>query len=116
MRNIAGMRLGVKGWREALRAREPFVVQFGAAHATELIVLPAGEWADYIELVYGDGGRRLDVDHRSLKESVVTDILTNQANSNMKPWTYGFINVSQTAGAYLVPASPFWRARVEGER
>ena len=67
-------------------------------------------------------GRCLDVDYRSMTEEAVIDILTNQVDADLKLWTYGRLVIHNrrtgmdVPGAYLVPASPFWLARVEGER
>ena len=107
MDEIRGMRLDVRTLKGLIGAA-PFLLAFGSAGSAKLIALPAMQWVEQIAAAYGGHGRRLDVDHRGLKESVVICILTDQVDANLEPWTYGFLEVKGTPGFYLVPASPYW--------
>jgi hypothetical protein len=111
--------------------QEAVVVTLGFAKAVRLYVLPAransgrdeSTWADEIDLLYGpdakdEGSRRITV--RSLRNlELLSKLIMEAVDEHWRPFQFAVIASTDSDAlshwAYVVPALPYWKARVEGE-
>jgi hypothetical protein len=111
--------------------QEAVAITLGTSKTRCLYVLPArarsgrdeSTWADEIDLLYGPDAKHEASRHitvRALRgQGALANIVMQSVDEHWRPLQFGVIVSSdddETAHwAYIVPALPYWKVRVEGE-
>jgi hypothetical protein len=114
MREYLGSQLYQVGrFAEWMATAEPCKLGIGGKHVY-VYVLPTS-WASKVVERYG-GMARVTIPLRQLhKQEVIAEIIMNAVTHDWQPLAYGAVVLGDTIAAYIVPALPYWRAKVEGD-
>jgi len=119
MQEFIGSELSKVGtFGEWLLTREPCALGIGG-QAVQIYILPI-TWALEIDDLYGPDARHeahRQITVRQLREQeIVGRIVMDAVDENWKPLQLGVVMLGDSVAAYAVPALPYWRARVEGNK
>jgi len=118
METFSGSQLKAGIFTGLMAQQEPCALTIGHSGTLRLYVLPAQSWSKQIDLLYGEAARKNQgrhISHRDIRnEAILGDILMNQVDAEHKPYEFAVVRSGDMDAAYIVPANPYWREKVEG--
>jgi hypothetical protein len=99
--------------------QEAAALHFSHSKTFRLFVLPAKRWVGEVDTLYGEDARNDParyITKRALRsEPGMATIIMDAVDKDHKPLDFRVIRADEADVAYVVPATKYWRARVEGE-
>jgi len=118
MEEFTGATIGARAFKQLVAEQREAVIVIGHSRSIRVYVLPAAKWQSTINEIYGVGewlDQTRHVDIRALRDqATMARVTMDQSDEDWKPSGFLVVYADGVVNAFVVPANPYWRSKVEG--